>query len=52
MGTNESAYVIVRKKLGSGTGDIFYQTIDGRWWEKYRGQRLQTGEEIRKLKVR
>lgn len=36
---------IVREKSGSGTGDIDYQTADGRWWQKWDGT-VKTGQQV------
>lgn len=41
--------VIVRTKLGRGTGDEHYQTADGRWWDKWDGTE-RTGQEVRRLR--
>ena len=38
---------IIKRKLGRGTGDILYQTEDGRWWEPWQGEIVGTGDEIR-----
>ena len=28
---------IIRTELGGNTGDEYYQSSDGRWWEKWDG---------------
>ena len=54
MVNNERFYIgqepVIRTRLGRGTGDEFHQTADGRWWEKWRGQPIGTGEEIKPLR--
>ena len=37
---------IVRTELGERTGEQYYQTDDGRWWEDWDGID-RTGEELR-----
>lgn len=54
MGTNEgtfNAYIVIRRELGRGTGDVLYQTVDGRWWKEWRGERIGTGEEVKQLQL-
>ncbi len=41
--------IIVRTEMGSGTGDVRYQTNDGNWWKRWDGGEVGTGEEIREL---
>ncbi len=43
--------VIVRTELGEGTGDMRYQTNDGKWWKKWEGEDIRTGDEIRQLRL-
>ena len=49
---DDSTNQVVRTKLGRQTGDVLYQTVDGRWWKRLEGEGLQTGEEIRRLESR
>ena len=37
---------IVRTELGKGTGEQYYQTEDGQWWEHWDGND-RTGQELR-----
>ena len=41
--------IIVKTELGEGTGDMRYQTNDGKWWTKWHGEDIGTGDEIREL---
>jgi len=50
MGINEETNIIIKTQLGKYTGDIIYQTADGRYWKKWRGETLHTGEEIKKIR--
>lgn len=49
-GNEDYSDVIICTKLGSGTGDECYQTIDGRWWKEYRGEHIGTGQEVKVLR--
>ena len=40
---------IIRQEYGPGTGDERFQTADGKWWVKYEGQEIGTGDEVRQL---
>ena len=54
MGTNEGTfnpYIVIHRKLGRGTGDVLYQTVDGRWWKEWRGEQVGTGEEVKQLQL-
>lgn len=42
--------VIIKTRLGKGTSDEEYQTADGRWWKDWRGERIGTGQEIKRLR--
>jgi len=44
---NSTELHIVREVPGEGTGDVCYQTHDGRWWKPWDGID-KTGEEVRK----
>ncbi len=45
----DSGNVIVNEQDGPGTGDRLYRTADRRWWVKYEGQEIGTGDEVRQL---
>jgi len=45
VGNNEP-YQVIRTKLGNSTGEVLYQTTDGRWWKKYDGGDVGTGDEV------
>jgi len=47
MVNNDNSLIIIRRELGKGTGDILYQTADGRWWEKAWDGQIRTGQEVR-----
>lgn len=42
--------VVIRRELGKGTGDMLYQTCDGRWWKEWDGQ-TRTGQEVKQLEI-
>ena len=42
--------IVVRTELGEGTSDMRYQTTDGRWWKRWEGEDVGTGDEIRELR--
>ena len=50
VGDEDYSNVIVCRKLGMQTGDVLYQTADGRWWGKWKGCDIKTGEEIKKIR--
>ena len=41
--------VIVNTELGQGTGDMRYQTADGKWWVEWDGRELGTGHIFRMI---
>ena len=51
MGGTTRNDIIVRTELGEGTGDMRYQTSDGKWWKKWEGELVGTGDEIRELRI-
>lgn len=46
VNNGENTLRIVRFEPGEKTGESYYQTNDGRWWEDWDGV-TRTGEELR-----
>ena len=40
--------LVIRTELGEGTGDEYWQTADGQWWENWDGIE-KTGQEVKIL---
>jgi hypothetical protein len=46
----DKSNIVIERRLGSGTGDVLLKTADGRWWQKYYGGHVATGNEVKNLK--